>query len=218
MEMQLARVGDGRQRRLLAAVLAIAEDRAPDGRAMDAQLMGPSGARPQGEQRGAPAGAVDHPEMGQRLLAVLLVDLHQLAVEGAWPLGEGEVDRPLLLRGHADHDRPVELLGLAITERGRQVLGRLAGPRDQQQPAGVLVNPVHNSRPELIPNPREVSLAMEEQGVHQGAVRVARCGMHHHPLRLVHHQHVALVKEELGDGPVGDFLQLGLLVDDLLGG
>ena len=34
---------------------------------------------------------------------------------------------------------------------------------------------------------------------------------------LVHHQHVALVEQQVGDGLVGNFLQLGLLGDDLLG-
>ena len=34
---------------------------------------------------------------------------------------------------------------------------------------------------------------------------------------LIHHQHVALVKEQVGDGLVGDLLELGLLGDDLRG-
>ena len=61
MQMKPARIGDGRQQRFLAAVLAVAQDRAADLRAMDAQLMGAAGARPQRQQRGAIAGAVDAP-------------------------------------------------------------------------------------------------------------------------------------------------------------
>ena len=33
---------------------------------------------------------------------------------------------------------------------------------------------------------------------------------------LIHHQHVALVEEQVGDGLVGDLLELGFLADDLL--
>ena len=33
---------------------------------------------------------------------------------------------------------------------------------------------------------------------------------------LIHHQHVALVKQQVGDGLVGDLLELGFLADDLL--
>jgi hypothetical protein len=60
---------------------------------MHAQLMGAAGARPQRQQRGAIAGAVHDPEMGQRLLALLVIDLHGLAVARARPLGQRQVDR-----------------------------------------------------------------------------------------------------------------------------
>src|SRR3954471_5604942 len=59
MQVKPPRVGHGREQRFLAAVLAVAQDRAADLRAMDAQLMGAAGARPQRQQRGPVAGAIE---------------------------------------------------------------------------------------------------------------------------------------------------------------
>jgi len=71
-----AGIGDGGQQRFLAAVLAVAQNGTTDCRAVHAQLMRPSGARPQRQKRRALAGPIDHAEVGQRLLAILLIDLH----------------------------------------------------------------------------------------------------------------------------------------------
>jgi len=54
--------------------------------------MRATGARPQRQQRSAPAGAIHLAEVRQRLQPLLVVDLHGLAVARARPLGERQVD------------------------------------------------------------------------------------------------------------------------------
>ncbi len=68
---------------------------------------------------------------------------------------------PSGLRRHADDDRPVELLGLAIAERVGQALGRLPGARDQQQAAGVLVEPMDQPRPLLEAEAQRIEHAVD---------------------------------------------------------
>jgi len=72
--------------------------------------------------------------MRQCLLALFAIDLHQLAVARAGPLGQRQVDGAAHLGRHADHDCPVKLLGLAVAKGLTQALGRLPRPCDQQQP------------------------------------------------------------------------------------
>src|SRR5438045_7918943 len=88
--------------------------------------------------------------MSQRLLAVLVVDLHQFALACAHArslaLGERQIDSAFRLWRCAHDDRPIELLGLSIAEGLAQTLGRLPGPRDQQQARRVLVEAVDKSR------------------------------------------------------------------------
>src|SRR5689334_15928956 len=115
--MKTARISDGRQQGLLTAVLAIAQDRATDRRAMDAQLMGASGTRPKRQESGTLAGAIEHTEVGQGLLPLVMIDLHRFAIARARPLGQRQIDRALGARRCADNDRPIELLGLAVAER-----------------------------------------------------------------------------------------------------
>src|SRR4051812_17129707 len=71
MQVKPPRVGHRREQRFLAAILAVAQDRTSDLGAMDAQLMGAAGARPQRQQRGPVAGPIEDAEMGQRLLPLL---------------------------------------------------------------------------------------------------------------------------------------------------
>ena len=56
-----------------------------------------------------------------------------------------------------------------------------------QQAAGVLVDAVHDAGADLAADAGQAALAMPQQGVDQGAVRVAGGRVHHHALGLVDH-------------------------------
>jgi hypothetical protein len=75
-----------------------------------------------------------------------LVDHHLLAA-GPRLLGERQLDQAVLDRRHADHQRPVDLSrrspGEALGEERRAARRR----RDQQDPGGVLVEPMDKARP-----------------------------------------------------------------------
>ena len=69
MKMQPACISDGGKQGFLATILAVAENGAADRRAMDPQLMRPSGAWPQREQRRSLGQTIELPEVRQRLLS-----------------------------------------------------------------------------------------------------------------------------------------------------
>ena len=50
MKMQASGIGDGRQKRFLAAILAVAQNGTADGRAVHAQLVRPARARPERQE------------------------------------------------------------------------------------------------------------------------------------------------------------------------
>ena len=195
------RVGDGRQQRFLAAVLAIAEDGAADLGAVDAELVGAAGARPKRQQSGTAGGAVHHPEMGERLLALLVIDLHGLAIARAGPLGERQVDRAFRPRRHADDHGPVELLGLAVAERLGQPLRGLSGARDQQQAGRILVEPMDQPRPLLEAEAQRVEHAVDmplgaRTALHREAGRLVEGD---HPVVAMDHQALDLSRVPVGD-------------------
>src|SRR5262245_32308501 len=133
VQMETLGIRNRRQQRLLAAILAVTQDRAADRRTMHAQLMRPAGARPERQQRRALARPIEHLKVRQRLLAFLVIDLHELAVAAnAGSLGEWQVDGALAPRRRPDDDCPIELLGLPIAKRLAQTLGGLPGAGNQQ--------------------------------------------------------------------------------------
>ena len=76
-----------------------------------------------------------------------------------------------------------ELVGQV--ELGGGVLGH------HQQPAGILVYPVHQHAHALVLHVR-AQVQVIGQGVHQRTVVVAVTGVHHHAGGFVHHQHVVV--------------------------
>src|SRR5581483_5352024 len=184
---------DGRKQRFLAAILPITQDRTADLRAMHAELMRSPGARPQRQQGRPVARLLDHAEVSQRLLAVLVIDLHGLAIARAGTLGERQVDRSFGPRRHADHDGPVELLGFAVAETLGQALGRLTGAGDQQQPRGILV--------EAMDQPWPIGIAEAQRVEHAVDMALgAAAALHREPRRLVERDHpVVAMDDELLD-------------------
>ena len=84
-----------------------------------------------------------------------------------------------------------ELLGQALV--GRVILG------DDQQAAGVLVEPVHDAGALYAADARQAIAAMGDEGIDQGARLVAGAGVNHQPCGLVDHDQV-LVFIDHGEG------------------
>ena len=70
----------------------------------------------------------------------------------------------------------------------RQVPVRGVVLRDDKQPARVLVNTMHNARANHAVDARKRIAAVVQQCVHKCTVIIARCRVHYHTLRLVHHK------------------------------
>ncbi len=68
---------------------------------------------------------------------------------------------------------------------------------DDQQAAGILVEPMHDAGAPLAADAGETRAAMGDQGVHQRATTVARRRMHHEPGGLVDHDHVAVLVNDM---------------------
>ena len=144
MEVHLAADRAGKKR-ILTAILAVADDGMADCRHVDAQLVGAARHRFQLDPRRTLACAVDHTvtRLGRR--AVFLVDMHLLAA-GARLLGERGVDHTFGQLRFADDQRPIDLArrvageALGETRRGSGRAG------DQQHARGVLVEPVDEAR------------------------------------------------------------------------
>ena len=110
--------------------------------------------RPVSGQQGEPArpvaGSVDHPVIGDGVLAVIVgADPLAAALQplGHGSLGEREVDPALPHLRQPGDDRPIGLPRRLVAKGAGEERGRRRGARDQQQPAGVLVEPVNQARP-----------------------------------------------------------------------
>ena len=147
MQMHLAADAPG-QKRIGPAIFAIAYNRVANRRHMDTQLVGAPGKGLQFHPCGPVSGAVHHAIAGLGGLATSLIDMHFLAA-GARLFGKRCFDHAFLHFGYANHQRPVNLLGRpsgkALGEKRRAA--RRA--RDQQNPAGVLVQAVDQARARL---------------------------------------------------------------------
>ena len=78
---------------------------------------------------------------------------------------------------------------------GQLLVGAVAFSHNNQ-PGSVLVQAVHNARPQNAVNAGKVA-AMRQQSVHQRSLPVAGRRMHHHSPRLVHHQQVGVLKHHI---------------------
>ena len=83
-----------------------------------------------------------------------------------------------------------------------------------QQAAGVLVDAVHDAGADLAADTGQAAPAMPQQGVDQGAVRVAGGRVHHHALGLVDHQQVGVLIHDIQRDLLRNGLD-GLCVRDL---
>ena len=100
------------------------------------------------------------------------------------------------VRRAADH-REIAPLEVVRGELRRQPLVRRVGLGDDQQPRGVLVDPVHDARPEPPADARQRAAAMVQQRVHQRPVGRARRRMHHQPGGLVDDDEVGVLVDDV---------------------
>ena len=71
--------------------------------------------------------------------------------------------------------------------------------RHDDDAGGVLIDTVHDTRPNLAANAGEI-VAVGQERVHQGSVGISGTGMHRHSGDLVHHNQIAvLVKDREGN-------------------
>ena len=97
-----------RQKRVLAAIFAVANDRVANGGHMHAQLVRASGVRLQFDPGGGVARAFDDAIARAGRLAFLFIDMHFLAA-AAGLLANGQVDKTIGYVRHANDQRPVHL-------------------------------------------------------------------------------------------------------------
>ena len=96
-------------------------------------------------------------------------------------------------RGPPPHQRQILAADLARRERRDQPRVRLGRARDDQQPAGVLVEAVHESGARYACEPAIV----REQRILQRVRAVAGARMHHQARRFVEHQQLAILVHDL---------------------
>ena len=125
------------------------------------------------------------------MAGILFCDCHALAVRrmtanrriyGAGILLEVPVDHRLI---HACKTVFFDLL--CQTLMGKIVFG------NDQQAAGVLIDPMDNPRPDHAVDPRKGIAAVRQQRVDQRSTRMSGCRMHHHSLGLIDHQQVRIL-------------------------
>src|SRR5438105_1004455 len=70
------------------------------------------------------------------------------------------------------------------------------GLGNDEEPARVLVETMHDARPAHSADPGEAGTAMRQQRVNQGALWIARRGMHHQAGRLVDDDQVLVLETD----------------------
>ena len=138
----------------------------------------------------------------RHLLAVGLAAA-QVALHKALILGKAAIDDGIVGPLHAVH---CHLLGKANM--------RCIVFCHHQQTAGVLIDAVDDAGPDLAANAGKAALAVPEQSVDQGAVRVAGSRVDDHPFGLVDHQKVRILIDDVQRDLLRHSLD-GLCVGDL---
>ena len=80
---------------------------------------------------------------------------------------------------------------------------------NDKQPAGILVQPVHDARPLFASDAGEGGAAVRDQRVHQRARAIARGGMDHEPGRLVEDQELGILEHDFERNVFGGDRRLG---------
>jgi hypothetical protein len=194
---------------------ARAVKRVPDQRMAPVGKMNPNLMRSAGGQTAFEAGCLrvkrllDAIARVRRFAPAFPDDGHLFAVGGAAADVAG--DLAAARSRHTPHERRIGPVDPAQGKVARQRLVGGLGLGDDHQPAGVLVEAVHDAWP---PNPAdsaEARAAMADQGVDEGAVRVSWCGMHNQPFGLVDDDQMFILEADLQRHWLGDRDRVAIL-------
>ncbi len=205
---------------------------------VDPDLMRATGLQPAFQQRrdsrfaAAAAEAFGDGEMRHRMACIRVAGSHDAAPRAVRGAAERRVDRaPGALRRPPDQRRIGALQAAAapmVGKGAREGAMRGVGLRRDDQPARILVEPVHDARPPHAADPRQAVAAMVDQRVDQRSGPVAGAGMHDEAGRLVDDDQVLVLEDDcerdrlalrhrrLGlrqahrGAPTGDDLRLGI--------
>src|SRR5438105_9210040 len=173
-------------------VLRIAHHGVTDIRQVHANLMSTPGAERETQQVGL--GEARHAGGVRHRVPTTRQHGHSLAVFGV------ARDRRLDVDGAGGEMAPdegrVHALHLALLDQPREPLVCAVGLRDEQQPRGIPVEPVHDPRTPLRRALRERRAPLH-QDVHQRVVPVAGAGVYHESGRLVEHREVLVLEHEV---------------------
>ena len=73
---------------------------------------------------------------------------------------------------------------------------------------GIPVDAVHNARAQNTVDPGQPVLAVEQQSIDKRPAIMPRCGMNHHSFRFVHHDHIAVLIEDIQRNILGNHIRL----------
>ena len=130
-------------------------------------------------------------EMGHRRLAGLGLHVPFHAVLGAAP--QWEADDPCI-SFHLPMDQShIMALGFVGGDFFLQHREGASGLGHHHDAGGVLIQAMHDARADgVFAGVKERRAAVEEQRIHQRAVRISGARMHHHATSLIDHQHVVV--------------------------
>ena len=180
---------------LHAAVFLIGKERMSDGLHVHANLVGSSRLQTAFHERYV-GESLQYTPVGDCLLGigVLIEVVYPIYGTVARVAREGTRDGTALLGEGAPDKGIVGALGGVVEELLTKVRLRLGRLGDEQQPAGVLVNTVHQTYLGVVDV--EVRLCLLEivgKGVEQGVLVVAVPRVHHQARRLVDNQHIGVL-------------------------
>ncbi len=159
------------------SVEMVSQDRVPDMRHVDTDLMGPAGLQRQLEMRRPHPCRLAHTIVGHRPLSPRHHG-HPLAVPRM--ASDGRIHGTLHAAGETPYDRLVDALDAVDGElSGKSDMGAVV-LGDHQNPADLPIEAMNDARPGDTADPRQAVTAMGEQGVDQGAGRMTGRRMHHH--------------------------------------
>ena len=107
------------------------------------------------------------------------------------------VDHPLDRHGYAQYDRKIRAAQAAVRKLRSQMPVRLVVLRHDHQPACILIKAMHDPRPHHPADPRQAVRAVMQQRVDQRPAPVPRAGMHDHSRRLVNHQQILVLVNDI---------------------
>ena len=163
----------------------------PDVRHVDADLMRAAGFQPQ-RRVGKRTVIFQYRIVRHCRTGMPVGHAHLLAV--LFAAADGRADRPLRLpQMPVQHSSVFSSEGMSLDLLCQ---GMMRGVRlgDDQEPARILVDPVHDAGTHIAVDAGKAPAAVMQQGVDQRPVRVPRRRMHNHPARLVDHKKVLVLE------------------------